>query len=160
VLDADLRRALKERQFVLFYQAQVNGDGRLTGAEALVRWQHPTRGLVSPAEFIPFAEENGLIELVGQWVFEKACAQLVAWSANLATAHLTLAINLSAHEFCHPEFVSRLLTAIDRFGIDLRKLMLELTESAMFITVDETLAKMAALKTRAVCFSIDDFALR
>jgi diguanylate cyclase (GGDEF)-like protein/PAS domain S-box-containing protein len=159
VLDADLRRALKERQFVLFYQAQVGRDGRLTGAEALVRWKHPTRGLVSPAEFIPFAEESGLIEFVGQWVLETACAQLVAWGANLATAHLRLAINVSAHEFCHPEFVSRTLTAIDRFGIDPRKLMLELTESAMFTTVDETLAKMAALKTRGVCFSIDDFGI-
>jgi diguanylate cyclase (GGDEF)-like protein/PAS domain S-box-containing protein len=159
VLDADLRRALKERQLVLFYQPQVDGDGRLTGAEALVRWQHPTRGLVSPAEFIPFAEESGLIEFVGQWVLETACAQLVAWSANLATAHLRLAINVSAHEFCHTEFVSRLLTAIDRFGIDPRKLILELTESAMFTTVDETLAKMSALKTRGVCFSIDDFGI-
>jgi diguanylate cyclase (GGDEF)-like protein/PAS domain S-box-containing protein len=159
VLDADLRKALKERQFILFYQPQVDRDGRLTGAEALVRWQHPTRGLVSPAEFIPFAEESGLIEFVGQWVLETACAQLVAWSANLATMHLRLAINVSAHEFCHLEFVSRTLTAIDRFGIDPRKLMLELTESAMFTTVDETLAKMSALKTRGVCFSIDDFGI-
>jgi diguanylate cyclase (GGDEF)-like protein/PAS domain S-box-containing protein len=159
VLDADLRKALQERQFVLFYQPQVDHDGRLTGAEALVRWRHPTRGLVSPAEFIPFAEESGLIEFVGQWVLETACAQLVAWSANLATAHLRLAINVSAHEFCHPEFVSRTLTAIDRFGIDPRKLMLELTESAMFTTVDETLAKMNALKTRGVRFSIDDFGI-
>jgi len=159
ILDADLRRALKERQFVLFYQPQVDRDGRLTGAEALIRWQHPTRGLVPPAEFIPFAEESGLIEFVGEWVLETACAQLVAWGANLATAHLRLAINVSAYEFCHPEFVSRTLTAIDRFGIDPRKLMLELTESAMFTTVDETLAKMAALKTRGVCFSIDDFGI-
>lgn len=137
----------------------MDRDGRLTGAEALVRWQHPTRGLVSPAEFIPFAEESGLIEFVGQWVLETACAQLVAWGANLATAHLRLAINVSAHEFCHPEFVSRTMTAINRFGIDPRKLMLELTESAMFTTVDETLAKMSALKTRGVCFSIDDFGI-
>jgi diguanylate cyclase (GGDEF)-like protein len=159
ILDADLRRALKERQFVLFYQPQVGRDGGLTGAEALIRWQHPTRGLVPPAEFIPFAEESGLIEFVGEWVLETACAQLVAWGANLATAHLRLAINVSALEFCHPEFVSRTLTAIDRFGIDPRKLMLELTESAMFTTVDETLAKMAALKARGVCFSIDDFGI-
>jgi diguanylate cyclase (GGDEF)-like protein/PAS domain S-box-containing protein len=159
VLDADLRKALKERQFVLFYQPQVDRNGRLTGAEALIRWQHPTRGLVSPAEFIPFAEESGLIEFVGQWALETACAQLVAWGANLTTAHLRLAINVSAHEFCHPEFVSRTLTTIDRFGINPQKLMLELTESAMFTTVDETLAKMAALKTRGVCFSIDDFGI-
>jgi diguanylate cyclase (GGDEF)-like protein/PAS domain S-box-containing protein len=159
VLDADLRRALKARQFVLFYQPQVDGDGRLTGAEALARWQHPTRGLISPAEFIPFAEENGLIEFVGQWALETACAQLAAWSANLTTAHLRLAINVSAHEFCHPEFVSRALATIDRFGIDPGKLMLELTESAMFTTVDEALAKMMAFKIRGVCFSIDDFGI-
>jgi diguanylate cyclase (GGDEF)-like protein/PAS domain S-box-containing protein len=157
VLDADLRRALKERQFVLFYQPQVDGDGKITGAEALIRWQHPTRGMVSPAEFIPFAEESGLIESVGQWVLEAACAQLVAWSARSTTAHLRLAINVSAHEFCQSEFVSRVQTAIDRFGIDPRKLVLELTESAMFTTVGETIAKMNALKIRGVCFSIDDF---
>jgi diguanylate cyclase (GGDEF)-like protein/PAS domain S-box-containing protein len=156
-LDSDLRRALKARQFVLFYQPQVDSKGKLTGAEALVRWQHPIRGFVSPADFIPFAEESGLIEFVGQWVLETACAQLVAWSANLATAHLRLAINVSAHEFRHHEFVSRTLTAIHRFGIDPGKLMLELTEGAMFTTVDETLAKMAALKALGVCFSIDDF---
>jgi diguanylate cyclase (GGDEF)-like protein/PAS domain S-box-containing protein len=159
VLDADLRKALKERQLVLYYQPQVDRDRRLTGAEALIRWRHPTRGLVSPAEFIPFAEESGLIEFVGQWILETACAQLVAWSANATTAHLRLAINVSAYEFCHPEFVSRTLTTIDRFGIDPQKLMLELTESAMFTTVEETLAKMAALKTRGVCFAIDDFGI-
>jgi diguanylate cyclase (GGDEF)-like protein/PAS domain S-box-containing protein len=156
-LDSDLRRALKARQFVLFYQPQVDSEGKLIGAEALVRWQHPIRGFVSPADFIPFAEESGLIEFVGQWVLETACAQLVAWSANLATAHLRLAINVSAHEFRHHEFVSRTLTAIHRFGIDPGKLMLELTEGAMFTTIDETLAKMAALKSLGVCFSIDDF---
>jgi diguanylate cyclase (GGDEF)-like protein/PAS domain S-box-containing protein len=157
VLDADLRKALKERQFVLVYQAQVDDRGRLTGAEALVRWRHPIRGLVSPAEFIPFAEDSGLIEFVGQWVLETACAQLVVWSAKPTTSHLRLAINVSAHEFYHPEFVVRVLTAIDRFGIDPRRLTLELTESAMFTTVEETLAKMTALKSRGVCFSIDDF---
>jgi len=159
VMDADLRAALKERQFVLHYQPQVDENGRLTGAEALVRWQHPTRGLVSPADFIAFAEESGLIELLGQWVLETACAQLIAWSARPATAHLRLAINVSAHEFCHPEFVQRMLTAIDRFGVDPRKLMLELTESAMFATVEETHTKMRTLKARGVSFSVDDFGI-
>jgi len=159
LLDSDLRRALKERQFVLFYQPQVDAEGRLTGAEALVRWQHPTRGLIAPAEFIPFAEETGLIEFIGEWVLESACSQLVAWGANSTTAHLRLSINVSAHEFCHPEFVSRMMIAIDRFGIDPRKLMLELTESAMFTTVDETFAKMNALKARGLRFAIDDFGI-
>jgi diguanylate cyclase (GGDEF)-like protein/PAS domain S-box-containing protein len=158
-LDADLRKALRERQFLLLYQGQVDDRGRLTGAEALLRWRHPIRGLIAPAEFIPFAEESGLIHLLGQWVLETACAQLVIWSAKPTTAYLRLAINVSAHEFYHPEFVARMLTAIDRFGIDPRKLMLELTESAMFTTVEETLTKMAALKARGVCFSIDDFGI-
>jgi diguanylate cyclase (GGDEF)-like protein/PAS domain S-box-containing protein len=157
VMDADFRVALKERQFVLHYQPQVDENGRLTGAEALVRWQHPTRGLVSPADFIAFAEETGLIELLGQWVLETACAQLIVWSARPATAHLRVAINVSAYEFCHPEFVHRVLTAIDRFGIDPRNLMLELTESATFATVEETYAKMRTLKARGIGFSIDDF---
>lgn len=158
-LDADLRKALRERQFLLLYQGQVDDQGQLTGAEALLRWRHPTRGLIAPAEFIPYAEESGLIHLLGQWVLETACAQLVVWSAKPTTAHLRLAINVSAHEFYHPEFVTRMLTAIDRFGIDSRKLMLELTESAMFTAVEETLTKMTVLKARGVCFSIDDFGI-
>jgi diguanylate cyclase (GGDEF)-like protein/PAS domain S-box-containing protein len=159
VLDGDLRRALREKQLVLFYQAQVDRDGELIGAEALVRWQHPERGLVSPAEFIPFAEESGLIEFVGQWVLETACSQLLPWSRTAATAGLRLAINVSAHEFCRQGFVTRSLDTIDRYGIDPRKLMFELTESAMFTTVDETFTKMTELKARGIGFSIDDFGI-
>lgn len=122
-----------------------------------MRWQHPSRGLLPPVEFISYAEESGLIDLVGQWVLEAACAQLIAWSASPITAHLRLAINVSAHEFRHPEFVTRILKIIDHFGPDPRKLMLEFTESLMFAPGEETLVKMAALKSRGVGFSIDDF---
>jgi len=159
VLDADLRRGLLGKQFLLHYQPQVDDEGHLTGAEALLRWQHPDRGLLAPAEFIAFAEGNGLIESIGQWVLEAACIQLMAWSLRPETAHLTLAVNISAREFGHPKFVTRVLTIIDEIGADPRKLMLEFTESVMFGPVEETRAKMAALKARGVCFSLDDFGI-
>jgi diguanylate cyclase (GGDEF)-like protein/PAS domain S-box-containing protein len=159
VLEADLRRSLQEGQFLLHYQPQVDCNGHLTGAEALLRWRHPSRGLLSPAEFIAFAEGNGMIESIGQWVVEAACIQLMTWSLKPDTAHLTLAINISAREFCHPEFVTRMLTIIDEVGADPRKLMLEFTERAMFGPVEETLAKMSALKARGVCFALDDFGI-
>ena len=156
-LEADLRRGVREGQFVLHYQPQVDREGRLTGAEALVRWQHPSRGLVSPAEFIPLAEETGLIEPLGQWVLETACHQLMAWSARPETTHLTLSVNVSAREFRHPEFVSRVLDIINRIGVDPGKLMLEFTESLLVDDVEETIAKMNVLKARGGGFSLDDF---
>jgi diguanylate cyclase (GGDEF)-like protein len=159
VLEADLRRGLHEGQFLLHYQPQVDCEGHLSGVEALLRWQHPTRGLLSPAEFIIFAEGNGLIESIGQWVVEAACVQLMAWSLRPETADLTLAINISAREFSHPQFVTRMLTIIDEVGADPRKLVLEFTERAMFGPVEETLAKMSALKARGVCFALDDFGI-
>jgi diguanylate cyclase (GGDEF)-like protein len=159
VLEADLRRGLREGQFLLHYQPQVDCEGHLTGAEALLRWQHPTRGLLSPAEFIVFAEGNGLIESIGLWVVEAACVQLMAWSLRPDTADLTLAINISAREFGHPRFVTRMLTIIDEVGADPRKLVLEFTERAMFGPIEETLAKMSALKARGVCFALDDFGI-
>jgi diguanylate cyclase (GGDEF)-like protein len=158
-LEADLRRGLQEKQFLLQYQPQVDCEGHLTGAEALLRWQHPTRGLLLPTEFIGLAEGNGLIESIGMWVAEAACIQLMAWSLRPDTAHLTLAINISAREFDHPKFVTRMLTIIDEVGADPRKLVLEFTERAMFGPVEETLAKMSALKARGVCFALDDFGI-
>jgi diguanylate cyclase (GGDEF)-like protein len=159
LLEADLRRGIQEGQFLLHYQPQVDGEGHLTGTEALLRWQHPTRGLLSPEEFIVFAEGNGLIESIGLWVVEAACVQLMAWSLRPDTAHLTLAINISAREFGHPRFVTRMLTIIDEVGADPRKLVLEFTERAMFGPIEETLAKMSALKARGVCFALDDFGI-
>jgi diguanylate cyclase (GGDEF)-like protein/PAS domain S-box-containing protein len=156
-LETDLRRGVREGQFILHYQPQVDREGRITGAEALVRWQHPRRGLVSPAEFIPLAEEIGLIQPLGQWVLETACAQLVAWSARPDTAHLKLAMNVSAREFRHPEFVSRVFEVIDRIGADPRKLMLEFTESVLVDDMEETIAKMNALRARGGGVALDDF---
>ena len=120
VLEAELRKGVREGQFVLHYQPQVDGEGRVTGAEALVRWQHPRRGLVSSRRVHSLAEETGLIEPLGRWVLESACAQLVAWSARPETAHLTLSMNVSAREFRRPEFVARALAAIDRYRCRIR----------------------------------------
>ncbi len=156
-LEADLRKAIKENQFVLFYQPQVDGSGQVTGAEALVRWQHPERGLVSPVEFIPMAEETGLILPLGTWVLHTACEQLKAWAAAPATAHLTLAVNVSARQFNFPNFVDHVLALIDHTGARPEKLKLELTESLLLDNADDIIAKMNALKAHGVCFSLDDF---
>ena len=159
LLDADLRRGLHEGQFVLHYQPQVDDAGRLTGVEALSRWEHPERGLLSPGEFIPLAEENGLIKFLGQWLLETACRQLTAWSASPHTAHLTISINVSPREFCDPEFVRRMLATINRIGANPRRLLLEFTERVMLGPVHETISKMSALKARGVRFSLDDFGI-
>ena len=160
-LEADLRLALPAQQLLLHYQPQVVGTDRATartvGVEALVRWQHPQRGLVPPASFIPLAEETGLILPIGQWVLETACAQLTAWAANPALAHLTMAVNVSARQFSQPDFVDSVLTTLARTGAKPKLLKLELTESMLVDDVENIISKMAALKVRGVAFSLDDF---
>lgn len=156
-LELDLREAVRQEQFVLHYQAQVVGDGRLTGAEALVRWQHPRRGLVSPAEFIALAEETGLILPLGQWVLKTACAQLATWAMQPETAHLSLAVNVSAKQMHQGDFVAQVLAVLASTGANPKKLKLELTESLLVSHVENTIAKMAALKAHGVGFSLDDF---
>ena len=156
-LEADLRQGLPRNQFLLYYQPQVDGEGHPTGAEALVRWQHPQRGLISPAEFIPLAEETGLILPLGGWVLETACARLVAWAARPETAGLSLAVNVSVRQFGHPDFVEQVLAALDHTGANPRKLKLELTETMLVADVEDTIAKMTALKAQGVGFSLDDF---
>jgi diguanylate cyclase (GGDEF)-like protein/PAS domain S-box-containing protein len=158
-LDIDLRRALAESEFVLHYQPQVDFEGRMTGVEALIRWHHPERGLLLPSEFISFAEEKGLIGLIGQWVVEAACWQLLAWHSEPKKRHLRIAINVSAHEFSHPDFVPRLLRIIDRIGIDPTRLILEFTERVMLGSIEDTLAKMTLLKARGIYFPLDDFGI-
>jgi diguanylate cyclase (GGDEF)-like protein/PAS domain S-box-containing protein len=156
-LEADLRKALLAGQFLLHYQPQVHADGRVIGAEALVRWQHPERGLVSPAEFIPLAEETGLILGLGQWVMETACKQLLAWEKDAAAAHLSLAINVSSRQFRHVDFVPQVLAVLQRTGANPRRLKLELTESLLLDDVEDTISKMELLKMQGVSFSLDDF---
>lgn len=156
-LEIDLREAVRQQQFILHYQPQVVGEGRLTGAEALVRWQHPQRGLVSPAEFIPLAEETGLILPLGHWVLETACAQLATWAAQPDTAHLFLAVNVSAKQLHQADFVDQVLAVLASTGANPHRLKLELTESLLVSHVENTIAKMAALKAHGVGFSLDDF---
>lgn len=156
-LEADLRLALAQQQFVLFYQPQVNGKTRLTGAEALIRWLHPQRGMVSPADFIPLAEDTGLILPIGQWVLEEACAQLARWADQPGRAHLTIAVNVSARQFRQPNFVDQVLRALRQTGANPQRLKLELTESLLVQDVPQVIEKMSALKSRGVGFSLDDF---
>ena len=157
-LETDLRRAVSgQEQFLLYYQAQVDSSGRLIGAEALVRWRHPERGMVSPAEFIPLAEETGLILPLGHWVMTTACQQLAAWALQPETAHLTVAVNVSAKQFHLPTFVEEVLALVDHFGVNPAKLKLEITESMLLDNVDDIIAKMTALKARGISFSMDDF---
>jgi diguanylate cyclase (GGDEF)-like protein/PAS domain S-box-containing protein len=156
-LEGDLRHALLEKQFLLHYQAQVVGENRLLGAEVLVRWQHPRRGMVSPADFIPLAEEIGLIEPLGLWVLETACKQLASWATRPEMEHLILSVNVSAHQFSHPDFVIQVITVLTNTGANPQRLKLELTESLLVKNVDAVIEKMFALKAKGVGFSLDDF---
>ena len=156
-LGADLREAVQRQQLLLHYQPQVVGAGRITGVEVLLRWQHPLRGMVSPAEFIPVAEETGLILPIGQWVLEQACTQLAAWAKQPALAHLTIAVNVSARQFQQADFVERVLATLQRSHATPRLLKLELTESMLVDDVEAIISRMGALKARGVGFSLDDF---
>jgi diguanylate cyclase (GGDEF)-like protein/PAS domain S-box-containing protein len=155
-LEKDLRQAILKRQFVLHYQPQVAG-GKLIGSEALLRWQHPQRGMVSPASFIPLAEETHLILALGHWVLETACKQLVFWAATPEMSHLTVAVNVSALQFHDPGFVDQVLAVLNKTGANPHKLKLELTESMLVTNIDEIIEKMYALKSKGVGFSLDDF---
>ncbi len=156
-LEVDLRYGLEHDQLRLHYQPQVNDRGRLTGAEALVRWQHPEYGLVMPGRFIAMAEQTGLILPLGHWVLETACAQLAQWSRHEATAHLTLAVNVSPRQFHREHFVDEVLAVLQNTGAPASRLKLELTESLLVSDVEDIIRKMAALKRRGVGFSLDDF---
>ncbi len=156
-LEAALREALREGQFVLHYQPQVDGENRTVGVEALARWQHPLRGLLVPSEFMTLAEESGLILPLGEWVLDVACARLVAWARQPELKHLTLAVNISVRQFRHPGFVQLVRSTLARSGADPHKLKLELTERLLTNDMKDTMAKMTELKALGVRFSLDDF---
>jgi diguanylate cyclase (GGDEF)-like protein/PAS domain S-box-containing protein len=156
-LKSDLRRALQNREFELHYQPVVDLRGHVLGAEGLLRWRHPVRGMVPPIEFIPLAEEGGHIVELGRWVLETACTQLALWARRPGTAALTIAVNVSMREFIDPNFVNLVLEVLRKTGADPRRLRLEITESSAMVNVDDTVAKMTALKDHFVGFSIDDF---
>jgi diguanylate cyclase (GGDEF)-like protein/PAS domain S-box-containing protein len=159
LLENDLREALRhcDDAFDLHYQPQMDRGGRVTSVEALIRWRHPVRGMVSPVEFIPLAEETGLVLALGYWVLKKACAQLLAWEATAATAQIEVAVNVSARQFHHPRFVADVLELVTAAGIDPRRLKLELTESSLLANLDDTIARMNVLKAYGVTFALDDF---
>ncbi len=156
-LENDLRTALDQGQFTLHYQAQVGCGEHILGAEVLIRWHHPTRGLVPPFEFIPLAEETGLILPIGLWVLQTACAQLKKWQDNPATDHLQLAVNVSARQFRQADFMVQIVAVLRHTGARPDRLKLELTESLALDNVDDTIAKMNALRSLGLRFSMDDF---
>jgi diguanylate cyclase (GGDEF)-like protein/PAS domain S-box-containing protein len=156
-LELELRHGLEREELVLFYQPVVDQDARVVGVEALVRWQHPQRGLVAPLEFIPMAEQTGLILPLGQWVLRVACVQLVRWSAQAATEGLTMAVNVSARQFRQPEFVQQVLALLRQTGANPQRLKLELTESLLLTDTQDAIAKMTELRDAGVRFSLDDF---
>jgi len=155
--EAALLQGVIENQFLLHYQPQVDPDGRIVGAEALLRWQHPEQGMISPANFIPLAEQSGLIVPIGFWVLREACSQLARWSYIRHLAALTLSVNVSAKQFSLPTFVNEVKDLIAAYQIDPARLKLELTESLLLENTDAVIAKMGELRALGVQFSLDDF---
>ena len=156
-MENELRRALAENQFELHYQIQINSAHQALGAEALIRWIHPERGMIYPEEFIPLAEETGLILPIGLWVLESACAQIRKWQQHALTRNLTLAVNVSARQFREADFAVQVQATIARHAINPIKLKLELTESLLQENIDETITTMNTLNELGVRFSLDDF---
>ncbi|MDO8292426.1 MAG: EAL domain-containing protein [Gallionella sp.] len=156
-IESDLHRALAGRQFVLHYQSQVDIDGRILGAEALVRWVHPQRGMIPPVKFIPIAEESSLILDIGHWVLDTACRQLALWGNDEQKCNLTLAVNVSARQFKLSDFVDKVAEVISKHRISPARLKLELTESMVLSDVTDIVTKMHALKALGVGLAMDDF---
>jgi diguanylate cyclase (GGDEF)-like protein/PAS domain S-box-containing protein len=156
-LETDLRHALQHGEFLLHYQPQVDRDGMVTGAEALIRWQSPVRGMVSPAAFIPIAEDTGLILPIGRWVLEQACAQLARWAQQPQLASLSISVNVSARQLRQPGFVEDVRAVLAHAGASPRNLKLEITESLLVDDTETTIGTMRSLKAQGVGFSLDDF---
>ena len=155
-LELELRKALPSNEFELYYQAQYVGD-EISGAEALIRWNHPDRGLVSPIEFIPLAEQTGLIVPIGDWVLRQACLQLKQWSHRSETRGLVVAVNVSARQFSQDDFVGRVVEYVEHYSINPSSLKLELTESMVLMDIEDTIQKMTQLCELGIRFALDDF---
>jgi diguanylate cyclase (GGDEF)-like protein/PAS domain S-box-containing protein len=156
-LEGALRQAICKGELLLFYQPQIDQDGRCVGAEALLRWRRPEYGLVPPLQFVPLAEETGLILPIGRWVVDTACAQLKAWESDPRTRSLQLAINVSARQFHQSDFVAQVRESIERSGANPERLKLELTESVVLGNTDSVVERMQQLKALGLGFSMDDF---
>ena len=157
LIENELKNAIEQKQFRLFYQIQVDSSYRPMGAEALIRWVHPQRGLVPPMQFLPFAEETRQILSIGQWVLEEACAQLKIWEQDQRTAHLTLSVNVSAKQFHQTNFVTQVQKVVKHYGINPERLKLELTESILLKNIDDVIESMYVLNKVGIRFSLDDF---
>lgn len=155
--EEDMRTALEAGQFKLYYQVQVDNAQRPFSAEALLRWEHPQRGFISPSDFIPVAEDTGMILPLGQWVLDTACAQLKVWQNDPKMCNLLLSVNVSAKQFHQPDFVDLVMETVTRHGINPLFLKLELTESMILDDIDDTILKMQTLRERGIKFSLDDF---
>jgi len=156
-LERELREAVEQQQFQLHYQVQVDHLGRPLGAEALIRWIHPVRGLISPFHFISLAEETGLILPIGQWVLDTACRQLNVWQQDPMTSDLTISINVSAKQFRQTDFVAQVQNILQHHAINPGLLKLELTESTLLESIEDTISSMAGLSEIGIQFSMDDF---
>jgi diguanylate cyclase (GGDEF)-like protein len=156
-LESQLRSALDLEQLILHYQLQFDEKSKPVGAEILMRWQHPEKGLISPLDFIPLAEESGLIVPIGKWVIESACKLLSKWQFNPQLRHLQLAVNVSAKQFRQDNFVEMVLSIIEQTGAPANKLKLELTESILLENVEQAIRKMKALRDEGITFAMDDF---
>jgi diguanylate cyclase (GGDEF)-like protein/PAS domain S-box-containing protein len=156
-MEKALGNAIKENHFQLYYQIQVDSAGQAVGAEALIRWLHPERGIISPFDFIPLAEETGLIIPIGLWVLDTACAQLKAWQSNPKTQDLMLAVNVCAKQFNQKNFVQQVKATVQRYDINPARLKLELTESMLVVDINSIIIKMDVLSKIGIKFSLDDF---
>lgn len=156
-LEIDLRQALAQQQLSLYYQMQVDSNRHIFGAEVLLRWHHPVRGLVSPLQFIALAEETGLILPIGHFVLEAACKQLKAWQENALADKILLAVNVSARQFQQADFVDQVREVLAQTGANPHLLKLELTESMVMDNITDTIAKMQTLRLLGVRFAMDDF---
>lgn len=156
-LEEELRQALQKGQLILHYQAQVDNDGHMTGAEALLRWQHPTRGLLPPERFISLAEDTGLIIPMGYWVLNTVCQQLADWAAVKEMAHMNLAVNISPRQFCQEDFVTQVSSALNETGANPQRLCFELAENMLGQNLEDAVAKMSALKSLGTRLALDHF---
>lgn len=156
-MESQLYEALEKHELQLHYQIQVDDRYRPLGAEALIRWLHPERGLVRPVQFITLIEDTGLIVPIGHWVLDTACAQLKAWQNDVMTRDLVLAVNVSAKQFRQPDFVDQMRDVVQRHAINPSLLKLEITESLLLKDIHDVIATMNALKTLGIRFSLDDF---
>lgn len=155
-LESGMRQAIQQNQFLLYYQPLVDNQNGIVGMEALIRWNHPEWGMISPVHFIPLAEETKVIVLIGQWVLQTACQQLKKWH-NMGFDYLYMSVNVSTRQFKEPDFIEIVEQVIDSTGVNPKFLKLEVTESSIMEKPDEAIKKMNTLLARGVHFSIDDF---